>query len=110
MTLQEAEKAFGIPIETLQKYVTNGLIQNKNHEDENFDESCFERLGLIQTLLDAEFTIEETKRYLTLTEHMGSDDEQIRMLQKGRRSLLNNIHKKQQLLDSLDFMIRDKQK
>ncbi len=70
----------------------------------------FDRIGLIETLLSAGFTPEETKKFLKLTENMGTDEEQIRMLRKRRNSLLNDIHEKQQLLDSLDFMIWNKKK
>lgn len=110
MTLKEAEKKFDLPQNTLKKYVALGLIRKVGmmETDDNYQEDDFERLGLIDTLLSAGFTPEETKKYLLLTENLGADEEQIYMLKKQRRSLLDDIHKKQQLLDSLDFMIWDK--
>lgn len=110
MTLKEAEKKFDLPQKTLKKYVALGFIRKVGmmETDDNYQEDNFERLGLIDTLLSAGFTPEETKRYLLLTENLGADEEQINMLKKQRRSLLDDIHKKQQLLDSLDFMIWDK--
>ena len=104
MTLQEAEKKFGLPHSILEKYVSFGLIRENDTLNEYRDED-FERLGLIDTLLGTGFTPEETKRYLLLTESKGTGKQQLDMLKKQRRSLLDDIHKKQRFLDSLDYMI-----
>lgn len=104
MTLQEAEKKFGLPHNVLEKYVSFGLIRGNGILNEYRDED-FERLGLIDTLLGAGFTPEETKRYLLLTESKGTDEQQLGMLKKQRRSLLDDIHKKQRFLDCLDYLI-----
>lgn len=110
MTLEEAGKKFGVSVRTLEKYVSFGFIKKAKSVDSStaYKDTDFERLGLIDTLLSAGFTPEETKKYLLLTENMGTDEEQIRMLKKQRRSLLDDIHKKQQLLDNLDYMIWNK--
>lgn len=107
MTLSDAAKKFDLPLETLKKYISFGFIREHSNTDDTvqYNDSDFERLGLIDTLIQSGFTPEETKKYLTLTENMGTDETQIRMLKKQRRSLLNDIQKKQQLLDSLDYMI-----
>ena len=110
MTLKEAEKKFGIPLDTLKQYAIFGFIKGCK-TDCGVSEYCekdFERLGLVAILLKAGFSPEETGKYLKLTEDMDTDEEQIRMLRKQRRLLLNEIHKKQQLLDCLDFMIWEK--
>lgn len=60
---------------------------------------------LIDTLLGAGFTPGETKQYLQLMENGGTDEQQVWMLKKRRRALLDDIHKKQHILDSLDYMI-----
>lgn len=110
MTLNDAVKKFDLPLDTLKKYISFGFIRENSNTDGTvqYNDSDFERLGLIDTLIRSGFTPEETKKYLMLTEDMGADEEQIRMLKKQRRSLLNDIHKKQQLLDSLDYMIWNK--
>lgn len=110
MTLNDAAKKFDLPLETLKKYISFGLIRENSNTDGTvqYKDSDFERLGLVDTLIRSGFTLEETKKYLLLTEDMGADEEQIRMLKKQRRSLLNDIHKKQQLLDNLDYMIWNK--
>lgn len=104
MTLQEAEKQFGLPRSVLEKYISFGLIRKTSIPDEYQDED-FERLGLIDTLLGAGFTPEEAKRYLLLTESKETDEQQLSMLKKRRRFLLEDIHKKQRFLDSIDYMI-----
>jgi len=112
MTLEEAEKIFDVPPGRLQQFVSFGFIKaigNACGVTDYCDED-FNRIGLIETLLSAGFTPEETKRFLYLTENMGTDEEQIRMLRKRRNSLLSDIHEKQQLLDNLDFMIWHKRK
>ena len=112
MTLEEAEKIFDVPPGRLQQFVSFGFIKaigNACGATDYCDED-FNRIGLIETLLSAGFTPEETKRVLYLTENMGTDEEQIRMLRKRRNSLLSDIHEKQQLLDNLDFMIWHKRK
>lgn len=104
MTLQEAVKQFGLPHSVLEKYISYGFIRKNNISDE-YREEDFERLGLIDILLGAGFTPEEVKRYLLLTESKGTDEQQLSMLKKQRRVLLENIHKKQRFLDSIDYMI-----
>lgn len=103
MILEEAGKKFNFSVDTLKKYVSYGFI--KSTYPDGYTEEDFAHIGLIQMLMDAGFTAEETKRYLILTEEAGTDEEQIRMLKKQRWSLLDEIHKKQQLLDHLDYMI-----
>ncbi len=107
MTLEEAEKRFGLSCSVLEKYVSFGLIRESN-VPENYRDEDFERLRLIDTLLGSGFTPEEAKKYLLLTEEMGTEEQQIKMLKRGRRLLLNDIHKKQQFLDSLDYIIWSK--
>lgn len=110
MTLEDAGKKFVLPLSTLEQYVSFGFIKKsgKRGETENYREEDFEQLGLVNTLFSAGFTPEEIKKYLTLTAKTGTDEQQIRMLKKQRRLLLDGIHKQQKILDSLDFMIWDK--
>ena len=106
MTLEEAESKFTLSPGTLKKYVALGLV--KKPEENGRTEYCetdFNYLGLIDTLLGAGFLPEEIKKYLTLIESGGTDEQQIYMLRKQRRLLLDDIHKKQRFLDNLDYMI-----
>lgn len=112
MTLEEAEKRFLLPPGLLEQYISYGFLRKdgmrkgmKNYRDEDF-----EYLGLIRILMDAGFASEDTKRYLRLLENQGTEQQQIRMLQKQRRVVLDDVHKRQQVLDQLDFMIWEKKK
>ncbi|MCM1228075.1 MAG: hypothetical protein NC320_11765 [Clostridium sp.] len=67
-----------------------------------------ENYGLIQLLTDVGFTAEEIRNYMELAETMKNDEEQIHMIRRHRRKLLDNIHEKQKLLDKLDFIIWEK--
>lgn len=110
MKIVEAEKKFNLPKEVLEQYISFGFIRpiEEKAASNEYRDGDFARLGLIDTLVSAGFTPDETKRFLTLTEKAGTDEQQIRMLRKRRRTLLDDIHKKQQLLDNLDFMILDR--
>lgn len=112
MTLEEAGKRFEVSMNVLERYISFGFIREAepNSVPVQYVDSDFDRLGLISTLLSAGFTPEETKKYLLLTENRVDDEEEIRMLRKQRRTLMNDIHKKQQLLDHLDYMIFEKKK
>ncbi|MDO5336326.1 MAG: MerR family transcriptional regulator [Eubacteriales bacterium] len=107
MTLTEAEKAFGISMDTLKKYISSGFIRQSdtNCGASEYRNEDFDRLGLVSILLEAGFSTKEIRRYLELSEHAGTDEEQIRMLRKQRGCLLDDIHKKQKTLDRLDFMV-----
>lgn len=110
MTLAEAEKAFGISIDTLKKYVSFGFIRQSdtNYGASEYRDEDFDRLGTVSILMNAGFSTKEIRKYLELLENTGTDEEQIRMLRKQRRYLLDDIHKKQQTLDQLDFMVWNK--
>lgn len=61
---------------------------------------------LIHSLINAGLDIEEIRRFMKLFYDNEIDKkEQIQILRKQRFSLLDEIHKKQQLLDELDYMI-----
>lgn len=110
MTLTEAQKRFGVSLSLLKQYVSFGFIKpcESTYGAGEYRETDFNRLGLIDVLLSAGFSTEETRKYLDLTENEETDEEQIRMLRKYRRVLLNDIHKKQKTLDQLDFLIWEK--
>lgn len=112
MTLAEAEKIFDISIDILEKYVSSGFIKPgaSSCGVVEYKEEDFERLGLINILTNADFSTEEIKKYLDLEDNTGTDAEQIRMLRKQRRYLLDAIHEKQKILDQLDFIVWKKKK
>ena len=110
MTLAEAGKKFGMPLCTLKKYIAWGLIRGDASSPESgaYEEEDFENLGLICMLLRAGFSEGEAREYLLLPETREGEEGRIRMLRKKRCSLLTQIHEKQRLLDSLDYLIWEK--
>lgn len=111
MTLKEAEKKFGMSHSTLEQYVSFGFIRKAGtSSEESFQDEDFEKLGMIDTLLNAGFTPEETKDYLQLLKENKTEQQQITILTNKRRIILDEIHKKQKLLDCLDYMLWEKKK
>lgn len=112
MTLAEAEKLFGVSADILKKFVSSGFIKPSasNCGAMEYREKDFERLGLVSILKNAGFSTEEIKKYLDLEDDTGTDAEQIRMIRKQRRCLLDAIHEKQKTLDQLDFIVWEKKK
>lgn len=112
MTLREVVSKYDVSYDTIEKYVTFGFIDKleKDNGSYDYESENFERLGLIDTLLSAGFSYHDVKKYMTLSENNEAEEEQVCMLKKQRRSLLNDIHEKQQLLDNLDFIIWNKKK
>lgn len=107
MTLQDAEKRSGLPYSVLERFVSLGIIRKSSMPDE-YQEKDFGRLGLADILLNAGFPAEDIQKYFQLEESGDADEQQIGMLRKRRRLLLDDIHKNQRLLDSLDYMILEK--
>ena len=103
MKLQEAVKQFGMSSQTLHAYEEAGLLR-VGARQEYLDEDIA-RLGLIDTLVTAGFSLCEIKQYIGLPEQ-----EQISVLRRQRQKLLGDIHVKQQTLDSIDYIIWDKRK
>lgn len=107
MTLEEVITKYDISYDMLEKYVSFGFIDKLKKENGSYEyvSENFKNLGLIDTLLNAGFLFDEVKKYLNLIKTTGTDNEQIYLLKKQRRNLLNDIHRKQKLLDNLDFII-----
>ena len=61
MTIEEASKKYNIPINILKEYESWGLCQEvkKVMGSWQYDETDLERLSLIMTLHDLDFTVEE---------------------------------------------------
>ncbi len=113
MTLNEASTYFNIGVNKLKSYEENGLFSHQPLADGTFDytQTDIRRIGLIHSLLKSGMEMEELKKYLyLLDEKADSEEEQIRILQKQRYKLLDEIHDKQQSLDELDYMIRETKK
>ena len=68
MTIEEASKKYNIPIKILKEYESWGLFQEvkKVMGSWQYDETDLERLSLIMTLHDLDFTVEEVEKYMKL--------------------------------------------
>ena len=69
MTIEEASKKYNIPIHILKEYESWGLCQEvkKVMGSWKYDETDLERLSLIMTLHNLDFTVEEIEKYMKLS-------------------------------------------
>ena len=106
MTIEDASKAYGIPMSILSEYERWGLCgeAKKVMGAWNYDETDIERLSLILTLNDAGFSNEEIRRYMLLMPYKDSARERMEILREKRDGMLNEIHFMQKQLDRLDYL------
>ena len=96
MTIDEVSRCCGIPIKVLQ-------------ENDNTDP---ERLSVLITLHQIGFESAEIEAYMKLLEKEDSDGQRLRILERKRRRLLDEIHFQEKQLSQLDYLrysIRKKQ-
>lgn len=107
MNLQEIAKLFDLSLDKLRFYESEGLLRRRTDliNSDAYMSGDIERLGTVDILLKAGFTIVEIKKYFELTECKGTNEKQIRMLRQQRKKLLDDVHGKQQLLDKVDYII-----
>lgn len=71
----------------------------------HYDDRDLEHLSLIMTLHDIGFNAEEVETYMRLLlEGTSTDSQRLRMLEKKRRSTLDEIHFKERQMDRLDYL------
>lgn len=104
MTQQEIQKELALPLDTIRQYEKAGLLRLKAGSSDYVD-SGIQHLGILDTLLKAGFTPVEAKGYFDAETSRNGPAEQIRMLRRKRKQLLDTIHSKQQVLDHIDFII-----
>ncbi len=111
MTLEEACKKFDVPRDVILGYIDSGYIRkNDNQSGNDYQDEDLERMGIIALLLEAGCDPEQIRQYLRLNEKESMRNRQVTILRKKRRELLDEIHKKQRVLDNLDAIIRDMNK
>ena len=107
MTMGEAGRRYGIPKEILQEYERWGLcgVVKQVMGKRECGELDLERLSLIMTLHDIGFSAEEVELYMRLSvEGRDTGEEQLRMLDRKRRDMLDEIHFQERKLDRLDYL------
>lgn len=100
MTISELSERYKIDIEKLKVLEQSELIPTL----EKFDDSALKQLSTVCNLYDSGLSMEDIKRFL-LFKRDDEKTEQIKILNLLRRKLLDEIHKKQKSLDSLDYII-----
>lgn len=108
MTLEEAGERFCISMEKLTCYEENRLIMYETLVDgvPDYTEEEIHKVSIIHDLLEAGMGVEVLQRYLQLLrEKTANKAEQIRIVRKQRCELMEVIHRKQQCLDRLDYMV-----
>ncbi len=96
MTIDEVSRCCGIPLKVLQEY----------------DNTDPERLSVLITLHQIGFESAEIEAYMKLLEKEDSDGQRLRILERKRRRLLDEIHFREKQLSQLDYLrysIRKKQ-
>lgn len=106
MTIEEASKQYGIPIEILQEYERWGLCNEvkKVMGSWQYDDGDLERLSLIMTLHDIGFDPSEIETYMRLQEQGNTNVQRMKMLDMKRGSTLDEIHFREQQLEKLDYL------
>lgn len=107
MTIDEASRRYQIPEDLLQAY----RRWNLSGADEaragvwQCEDADLEKLGLMTTLRRAGFSLDEIETYmrLLLAETAG-DAQRLRMLEQKRSAALEDIHRREQQLDRLDYL------
>ena len=105
MTIEEASKKYNIPIKILKEYESWGLFQEvkKVMGSWQYDETDLERLSLIMTLHDLDFTVEEVEKYMKLSLEK-NEGECLNLLNKKRKVILDEVHLKEKQLLRIDYL------
>lgn len=108
MTLEDASHRYGITTEKLKFYVSKGLLSRTTEDDGSSDykEEDFIKIGQIHMLVEGGIKPEDLKSYLSLPEdNAAGRSKKTLILRKARGNLLEEIHRKQQILDRIDYCI-----
>lgn len=108
MTLKEASERFCISMERLIFYEENRLIICETLVDgvPDYTEEELHKASIIHDLLEAGMGMDVLREYMRLLrKRTASKTERIKILRKQRCELMEEIHRKQQCLDRIDYMV-----
>ncbi len=88
MTIEEVSRCCGIPLKALQEY----------------DDTDPEHLSVLITLHEIGFERAEIETYMRQMEKEDSDGQRLRILDRKRRGLLDEIHFREKQLSHLDYL------
>ena len=105
MTIEEESKKYNIKIKILKEYERCDLFQEvkKVMGSWQYDETDLERLSLIMTLHDLDFTVEEVEKYMKLSLEK-NEGECLNLLNKKRKGILDEVHLKEKQLLRIDYL------
>ena len=107
MTIQEASEQYQIPMEVLRLYESWGLCGavKKVMGAWQYDDCDLERLSLILTLHDIDFTPQEIERYMRLLlEQAGTELQRLALLEQRRAATLEEIHLRERQVARMDYL------
>ena len=94
----------------LQRYEEHGLLKREGEADGTpfYSEADLRRASHLRVLQKAGMDWATLRRVASLEERPNGKEEQIRLLRRCRCRLLEEIHRKQQLLDRLDYLVYER--
>ena len=107
MTIHEASERYQIPMEILKEYEAWGLCGTvkKVMGAWQYDAQDLERLSMITTLHDSDFSNEEVEEYMRLLrEKENTEKQRMDMLNRRRGTALDEIHLREKQLERLDYL------
>lgn len=108
MTRTEVSRDFCISESLLRSYESDGLIPcpHDANGDAIYQEQELQSVSLIKSLLDTGIEQETLRQYLFLRNaESDTRQEQVQLLRRHRAKLLNNLHRCQDALDHIDYII-----
>lgn len=106
MTIREVSERYNIPMKILKEYESWEIdgSEKKTLDSWQYDDTDLERLSLIMSLYNIGFENPEVKSYMKLLEQKGTEIQRMRILDKKRCSILDQIHSQEKLLEQLDYL------
>ena len=107
MTIYEVIEKYKIPFHILKEYESLGLCGEvrKVMSTWQYNDTDLERLSMIITLHEIGFDNTEVGTYMRLMmEGKSTETERLEMLNKKRKSTLDEIHFKEKQLDIMDYL------
>lgn len=104
MTIDEASERYQIPIEILREYEGWGLC-GADSASWQCEKQDLERLSMIMVLHDVGFRKDEVEEYMRLVlEGESTREKRLRILDDRRGAALDDIHRREQKLEQLDYL------
>lgn len=107
MTVEEVIKQYKIPKKILDEYQSFGLCDAVREVmgDWKYNDEDLERLSMIMSLHDIGFSTEEVETYMKLlVAGVDTESERMRMLNKKRASILDDIHFREKQIERMDYL------